>query len=299
MISGNVPKHLVVGARTGFLSAMRAKAYAWQRVAIQLNMDTAAVDIVDLGAAPMPKQSKGGLTVQDMIEKTIEVKPVDWDITVWVSQNAIDDDRTGSLLQRVRTAGDNFQKHINKRVFETLNGGDGTTYGLCYDGEEFFDSDHVDKGADYQTDQDNEFALALSLDNFETVWVAAQNFRDDQGEYAQYVYDQLVVPPALWRTARQITGNLEAYDTSNREENPFAGLMKEPVASPYLDSSAWHLVASSEPVKPLILVMRKQPHLQSVWFEPGDPDGGRHYFKFFARYEVHYGDWRLAIQGNT
>jgi phage major head subunit gpT-like protein len=277
---------------------MRARDYPWQRVAMTLDMGAKQVDLVDLGAAPMPKASKSGVTVQDMIEKTKQVTVEDWDITVWISQNAINDDQTGSLERRVRGAGENFQKHLNKRVFDVLNGGDGTTYGLCYDGQEFFDSDHVDAGADYQTNQDNENALVLSLDNFETVWVAAQATVDDQGEYTEYVYDLLVCHPSLKRVAAQIADNMEAYDTANREMNPFTGQITY-VTVPYLDSTAWHLIASNESVKPIIVAMREAPHLQSAWFDPKAPDGGRHYFKFFARYDMHYGDWRLAYQGNT
>lgn len=299
MISGNVPKHLVVGARTGFLTAMRARPYPWMQVAMQLNMGQVSVDLVDLGAAPMPTNSKSGITVQDMIERTKPVAPEDWDITVYISQNAINDDQTGNLDRKVRGAGENFNKHINKRCFEVLNGGDGTTYDLCYDGQEFFDSDHVDDGAHYQTAQDNEYALALSIDNFETVWVAAQATREDQGEYTQFEYDLLVCHPTQWRLAHQIYDNEWAYDTANRELNPYKGMIKVPVTSNYLDTSAWYLVASSESAKPLILAMREQPHLQATWFDPKAPDGGRYYFKFFARYEVHYGDWRLAYQGNT
>lgn len=72
MIAGNVPKHLVVGARTGFLTAMGRRDYPWRRVAEVFNMDAAAQDLVDLGAAPMPVESDkaGGLTIQDYIEKT-------------------------------------------------------------------------------------------------------------------------------------------------------------------------------------------------------------------------------------
>jgi phage major head subunit gpT-like protein len=298
MIAGNVPKHLVVAARTGFLVGMRQRTYPWQRVAMTLNMTAAAVDLVDLGAAPMPTASKSGVTVQDFIEKTKPISTEDWDITVWISQNAISDDQTGSLERRVRSAGDNFQKHTNKRVFEVLNGGDGTTFGLCYDGQEFFDSDHVDKGAHYQTAQDNEYALGISLDNFETVWVAAQVVRDDQGEFTEYVYDLLVTHPTNKRIAAQITDNVQAYDTASREMNPFTGDVTY-LTVPYYDTTAWHLVASNETVKPIIVAMKEMPHLQSAWFDPKAPDGGRHYFKFFGRYEMHYGDWRLVLQGNT
>lgn len=298
MISGNVPKHLVAGARTGFLTAMRAANLPYQRVAMTVQMDGKSMDLVDLGGAPMPVKSTTGREIQGMIEKSISIEPEDWEIIVWISQNAIDDDRTGTLERKVRAAGANFPRHINKRVFEVLNGGDGTAYGLCYDGQEFFDSDHVDDGADYQVEQDNEYALALSMDNFETVLVAAQQFVNDQGVYTEYQYDLLVVPPALERTAAQICANEWAYDTANRERNPYDGRVQY-ITTPYYDATAWHLIASNEGIKPILVAMRKMPALQDAWFDPLQPDGGRHYFKYFARYEMYYGDWRLAVQGNT
>ena len=300
MISGAIPQHLVVAARSGFLTAVQgAVDMPWQRIAMQVNMGAASETLVDLGAAPMPTQSKGGMTAQDFIERTKAISAKEWDITVWLSGNAAKDDQTGSLLSKVQGAGVNFQRHINKRVFQVLNSGDGQTYGACYDGQDFFDSDHADAGAAYSTSQDNEGALALSLDNYETSWAAAQLIMNDQGEYTQYAYDQLVVPPALFRKAANIVGNAQDYGTGNRAVNPFGQMLKAPIVSPYLDSTAWHLIASSESTKPLILAMKEQPHLDAAWYEPGHPDGGRHFFKFYARYEVHYGDWRLAYQGNT
>jgi phage major head subunit gpT-like protein len=271
MISGNVPTHLVVGARTGFLNAIKTVQMPWQRVANQLIMNAKSIDLVDLGAAPMPVENKGKPQYQDFIEKNLTVKPRDWELSVWISYNAVQDDQTGTLEGRVRSAGRNFQRHINNRVFTILNAGDGSTYGLCYDGQYFFDSDHVDKGAAYQTAQDNVSALALSLDNFETVFVASQAFKDDQGEEQGYMYDLLVVPPALERIAAQITGNREAYDTANREVNPYAGKLGY-IVTPKFDSTAWALIASNEPIKPLIVAMREQPNLQSAWF---DPEGAR------------------------
>jgi phage major head subunit gpT-like protein len=271
----------------------------WQQLAMQVNMDEKAIDLVDLGAVPMPVERKGPFTLQDMIEKTIEITPRDWDITIGISYNAVQDDQTGDLLRKARNATRNFQRHINNRVFTVLNGGDGTTYGLCYDGQEFFDTDHVDAGAAYQTNQDNEYDLALSIDNFETVWVAAQGFKDDQGEEMGYNYDLLVVSPGNFREAQNIIKNEWAHDTANREINPFQGILKPPVTSPKLDSSAWFLIASSEEIKPLIVAMREQPGLQTAWFDPVAGSGGMYYFKFYGRYDVFYGDWRLAVMGDS
>lgn len=298
MISGNVPTHLLVAARTGFLTALRMPEMPWTRIANTLNMDAKSIDLVDLGGAPMPTQSKGGGVVQDFIEKSMTVKPNDWEIITYISYNAVQDDQTGTLDNRVRGAGTNFQKHLNNRVFAALNGGDGTSYGVCYDGLNYFSASHVDKGAAYTTAQSNLNTLALSFDNFNTVNVNAQKYRDDQGEFVNFVGDLLVVGPELELLAAQICNNPDRYDTANRGANPFKG-KKDYIVSPQLDTTAWYLIDEAEPIKPFIVAMREQPHLQESWFDPKAADGGRYYFKFYARYEVYYGDWRLCTQGNT
>lgn len=298
MISGNVPTHLLVAARTGFLTAIKAPEMPWTRIANTLNMDAKSIDLVDLGGTPMPVQSKGGLQVQDFIEKTVTVKPTDWEIVTWISYNAVQDDQTNTLNSRVRGAGVNFNKHINNRVFTVLNGGDGSTYGLCYDGLNFISASHVDKGAAYSTVQSNLNSLSLSTANFDTVNVAAQKYLDDQGEYVNFVGNLLVVPPEQEWTAGQICNNVTQFDSANRAANPFSG-KKNYIVSPQLDSTAWFLVDESESIKPLLVAMREQPNLQDSWFDPKAADGGRYYFKFYARYEVYYADWRLCTQGKS
>jgi len=298
--SVQVPYHLVVGARAGFLQAFEAGQPMWQRIAQRVDLGAKSTDLVDLGGVPMPKISNSGVTDQPFVEKHIAVEPRDWDITVHISRNARDDDQTGLLDRRVRQAGERFNQHFDKLCFAALNAGDGSTYGVGYDGLSLFDNSHVDKGATYETVQDNLNALTLNLTNFNTVWISAMNFRDDQGEPARYNYDLLVVPPALALSAAQITSNAEDATTANRAINPFNGQI-DYVVSQDFDSTAWVLVASNHQIKPILLVMRRAPGLQpeDVWFDPNKPDGGWFCFKFSSRYYVYMGDWRLAAMGNS
>lgn len=299
MISGNVPSHLVVAARTGFLATAEPQVPAYDPIAETLDMSAGSVELVDLGGAPMPTRNKGRAQGQDFIEKKMTVTPLDWDITVWISHNAIKDDQTQSLERKVRNAGANFQKHIAQQAFKALNDGDATTnFGAGYDGLSLYNNSHVDKGAAYSTAQDNLYGLTLSLDNFETVRVAATKTRDDQGEFSGFDYDLLVVSPELERVAANICNNKDAYDTANREMNPYAGKLRY-VVSPKLDSTAWILTASNAGIKPIIVAMRERPNLQAAWFDPQAKDGGRYYFKFYARYNHFYGDWRTAYMGNS
>lgn len=294
-ISGNVPQHLVVGARSGFLAGMKGENFPWQRIAQVIDMGSKSIDLVDLGGAPMPIEDRGGGPLQDFVERALTVKPRNWNITVQISRNAVQDDQTNSLLRKVQGAAENFQRHMNKIVFQALDGGDGTTYGKAYDNLSFFNDAHLNGPAGTY---DNNFALALSLDNFQTNYNLAKAFTDESGEYTDFNYDLLVVPPALERLAAQITGNSEDYSTANRAVNPYSGRLSY-LVSPYMGSTAWAVVASNESAKPLAIVMREQPNLQDTWFDPTGPDGGTFNFKFYARYNVAYGDPRLAFLGNT
>lgn len=299
MISGNVPNHLSLLAKTGFLTTALKAVPDWAPIATMINMTAKNQTLVDLGGAPMPLRQRGKFNVQEFIEKSLAIEPLDWEIVVSISGNAIKDDQTGSLLTKVRAAGSNFQRHIAQTAFQALNDGDATTnYGAGYDGKALFANDHVDKGAAYTTNQDNLDSLTLSMTNFETVITKAQLARDDQGEFTDYNYDLLVVDPTNRRLAFNITNNPEDSGTTDRARNPYAGAIRT-IVHPKLDTGAWILVASSETVKPIIITMREDPHLEHAWLDPEAPKGGMYYFKFTARYNFYYGTWHTAFMGHS
>ena len=299
MISGEVPSHLLVGARTGFLATAQPNVPITTPIAQTIQMGSKAVDIVDIGGSPMPTRNRGRAQLQQMIEKKLTITPLDWDITVDISYNAVKDDQTGELERKVRSAGENFRLDMAQKAFKALNDGDATTnFGAGYDGLAMFSNSHVDKGAAYTTLQDNLDSLALSLTNFETVRVKAMNTRDDQGNFCDYNYDLLIVSPADERAAAQIADNREDATTANRAINPYQGKLKY-IVSTQFDSGAWVLGASSQTIKPILIAVRELPNLQAAWFDPNTPDGGTYYFKFYARYNHFYGDWRTAYMGKS
>jgi len=291
-----LPKHLEVGARSAVLISKPNPNMPYSRIALEIDLSAASQTLVDLGGIPLPTEDPK--IVDTMIEKSLTVEPKDWYLTLKISKNAIRDDQTASLDRAFKNLLPTFQKHLNKRAFQVLNGGDGTTYGLCYDGQEFFDSDHTDPGGKYQTNQDNEYDLAFSATNFETVYVAAQKSLDDTGEYVNYVPDLIVTSPELAREVSQIAENDWIYSSADREKNPWEGRLSY-ITSPEMDAAAWVVVCSSEDSKPILVVVRQRPELNDMWFDSQAGNGGMHYIQYHARYDVVYGDWRLAYLGDS
>lgn len=292
----NLPKHLEVAARTGVLSSPARDNMPYRRVADEVDLTAKSTTLVDLGGMPTP--SRNPKQVDTRIERSKRVEPEDWYLTLHISQNDIDDDQTGRLEKEFQNLTPAFQRHIDARVFTLLDAGDTTTYGTGVDGLALFHNTHIYKGAANQTGQDNVSALALSLANFNTVWAAASQHKDDFGNYYNYIFDLLVTTPTLNSDAANITGNPQDYSTGNQAMNPNSGKV-DYIVKPQMNTTAWVLVASNELTKPMFVAIRKRPALNDMWFDAQNGDGGTWYFQYHGRYVVDYGDWALIAMGNT
>lgn len=318
---GGMLVHLERGVRRGFLKG--AKAYVPQRSAFarEAPSDGAFETYTNLSDHPWPVNNAGevgykstdartgaGITgsldegrsirIVGAAERGLIVYNVDWEVSIGITHNAINDDRAGELLDWAESAGQRFEQHKDYLAFAALNGGDGSTYGRAYDNLTFFNDAHLDPGAEYQTSQDNSYALSLSFTNFKTVKIAASKFLDSRGQPVGYNHNLLIVPPDLEEEGAQVARNIEKSGTANRDINPYAGSVNLLVApGGWLDSTAWYVVAAGQLEKPINLQVRSEPQLVT-WDDETQGNGVR-YFKWVARYNVFYGDWRLAAQGNT
>lgn len=319
----DIAAHLEANVRTGYLMGMKEYQPLRSAFVREAPSDGAFEVYADMGSVPWPTQNAGkagaggtdartGVPVAGQINAGrnvtvwgggdigLFVNNLDYEVVIGITHNAIDDDRAGDLETWARQAARTFQKHMDYLAFDALNDGEATTnYGACYDGQAFFAATHVDPNAVYTTAQDNQYAAALSLDNFQTVKIAASKFLGGDGQPVGLNHNLLIVPPDLEYTAAQIALNREAYDTGNRELNPYAGSVRMLVApGGWLDTTAWFLADPNDLVKPLILQVRQAPRLV-IWDDESAGDGGVRYFKWHARYNMAYGSWRHCVMGNS
>lgn len=324
MISrNNFLAHLEYGIRTGFLSGQNDHKPLRQFFTRETSSSGAFEIYSDMGSVPWPtlnagKQGSGGtdsrtgapvagkisaggpMTIWGSEERAYILNNLDWEIAFAIEHNALDDNRVGDFESWARAMGTRFEQHKDKLCFDLLENGEATTVGgACYDGLSFFNDSHVDPGAVYTTAQDNKLALTLSLDNFDAAVVAGANFKDGQGQPSGLNHTLLITSPTNRVLAHNITQNVMSYDTANREANPYAGGMTSAIISPggYLGATAWFVVDNSTARRPILLQNRKPPTL--TWWDDLSQGSGIRYYKWHARYNAGYGDWRLCIQGNT
>lgn len=317
----DIAAHLERNVRVGFLRGYQEYTPLRSAFAREVPSDGAYELYADMGTPPWPqlnsgKQGAGGtdsrtgapavnrlnsganIVSLDGEERSLFVRNLDWEVTIPITHNAIDDDKAGDLETWARQTAINFQKHMDYLCFNALESGTATTtYGPGYDNQAFFSSSHADPGAEYVTAQQNTWTLSLSLTNFETVKVAASKFKDSRGQPVGLNHNLLIVPSDLERIAANITDNAEDYTTTDRKANPYSGKVKRLVApGGWLTSTTWVIIDPTQVVKPINIQVRKAPTL-TVWDNEYTGDGGTRYFKWHSRYAVFYGDWRLAARG--
>ncbi|MBW2559966.1 MAG: Mu-like prophage major head subunit gpT family protein, partial [Deltaproteobacteria bacterium] len=176
---------------------------------------------------------------------------------------------------------------------------------LCFDGQYFYDTDHVVAGSSVSNKGTAALSAAtktLVTASYGAARLAIMNFKDDEGRPLALIPNILEVPPALEATAKLICNNKKLEDD---KPNPYVGTA-EVVVNPRLTSStltsstAWFLHVTNRPLKPFIYQERKAP----VFVQQANPDTEdvfmRKKFKFGAeaRAAGGYGLWQLSY-GST
>lgn len=215
--------------------------------------------------------------------------------TVEVPLDAIADDQYGKyngMVTEMAEAAGLLPDDLGLTLIET-----GET-SLCYDGQNFFDTDHPVSFFDAsQGVQSNLFtAKPLTADNFQEVYAAMCNFKDATGRRMRIRPNKLMVPPRLKKTAMEI---VTAALVSNGGTNVLAQFDVEPWVNPDLTvDDAWYLLCTTKSIKPFIRQKRQAPRIVSL-----DQLNSENVFKnrrvLFgsdAREKAGYGRWQLAVK---
>lgn len=147
--------NLYTGFRTIFNDAFSTAESQFERVAMTVPSSTAQETYAWLGALPRFREWVGERTVQNLSSHDYAIKNRDFENTIGVDRNTIEDDTYGVYRPAVQMLGQESKTHPDELVFPLLSGGLGTK---GYDGQYFFDTDHPVR------DKDNS---EVSVSNFQ------------------------------------------------------------------------------------------------------------------------------------
>ena len=128
---------------TGFTAVFNAAFQdtpTWhERVAMTVPANTRIMDYKFLLDFPMVREWIGDRQISSLEPKAFQVESKDWEATIEVDRNDIEDDQLGLYNPIISALAQEARKHPEKLIADLLNGGFTTA---CYDGHNFFATDH-------------------------------------------------------------------------------------------------------------------------------------------------------------
>jgi len=292
LVRSDIPKLLTSGMKTEFMGAFEKALADYAAITSVIKSSKNQETYPWLGATPKMREWIDERMPKGMSEYNFSIINYDWESSIAVDRNAIEDEQYGQVMIRVRELAVEAKRFYDEMVFGLIAQGNGTTgsgYYLnkaisCYDGGAFFQASHSEGASGTQS---NYGTTALSASALQTAITAMRKFKDDQGKPSHIKPNLLVVPPDLEFEARELLNSTyypEEATNMKLATNVLKGIVNL-LVTPYLtDTNNWFLFDTARTVKPAILQMRKTPVFSSLV---------KNTESMFMRKQLYYGvDWR-------
>ncbi|RRW90599.1 Mu-like prophage major head subunit gpT family protein [Pandoraea apista] len=288
---------IFIGLNTHFNNAFEAAPSTWQQIAMRVPSTGREELYAWLDRFPQMRKWVGEKVVKALKAHGYTVVNDDFEATVEVDRNDIEDDRLGIYAPQAQSAGYSAKQLPDEIVYELVNN---AFTKKCYDGQYFFDTDHPvgDGVASNKFDVPLTIAgQAAALATFGKVRSAMRKFKDDEGRPLNITPNVLLVPPSLDDIANALMTNERLNDGM---PNPYKGAARVVCDARLLSDTAWFLLDTTKPIKPFVYQERKAP----VFVQQVDPQADdvftRKKFKFGAeaRAAGGFGFWQLGA-GST
>lgn len=122
-----------------FKQGLEGAPSTWKKIATMVPSTAATTAYGWLGQFPQLREWVGDRVVKDMAENAYILPNKKYEGTVGVSRTDLEDDNYGIYSPIVKSMGEESENHIDRNVYGQLALGLTT---LCYDGQNFFDTDH-------------------------------------------------------------------------------------------------------------------------------------------------------------
>ena len=287
---------LFISLKATFNKAFTTTTSTWQKIAMKVPSTTGQEDYAWLANFPKMRKWIGDKMVKALEGFKYSIVNDDWEATIEVDRNHIEDDVLGIYAPQAQMAGWSAAQLPDEIVYDLVNTG---FTNKCFDGKAFFATDHkVGKASvsNKGTVALSAATLALAMASYGVARTAMKKFADEEGRALNITPNVLLVPPALGDTARL----LMTADKFGDDTNPYKGSAEVVEDGRLTSDTAWFLLDITKPVKPFIYQERKAPIFVSQTNPEADDVFTRKKFKFGAeaRAAGGYGFWQLAY-GST
>lgn len=131
--------------QTIFNQAFAGVKIYWPTIAMRVPSTTAKEIYAWLSAFPKMREWLGDRVIQNLAASDMEIVNKDFELTIEVDRNDIEDERLGLFQPIIAMGGDSCAKQPDELIFPLITNGFDTA---CFDGQYFFDTDHPHIKAD-------------------------------------------------------------------------------------------------------------------------------------------------------
>ena len=283
--------------KTTYNKAFETTETNWDKVAMLVPSSGSENNYNWLENFPRMRKWIGDKAIKSLKGHGYTVVNDDWEATIEVDRNHIEDDNLGIYAPQAQMAGWSAKQLPDEIVSDLLNE---AFESRCYDGQYFFDTDHpVGKGV-----VSNKGTMVLSIStlaaaqaSYGAARTALRKMKDDEGRPLNINPTVLEVPPALEDIANALMKNDRLEDG---KPNPYKGTAEVGVNARLTSDTAWFLLDTTKPVKPLVYQERKKP----VFVQQTTMDSDNVFMRKKYRYGAEaraaggYAFWQMAF-GST
>lgn len=264
-----------------------------------------------LGMAPALREWVGGRHAKGFRENGITIENKDFEATIEVLVKELTRDKTGQVMIRIQELADRVSAHWAKLLSELILNGAAT---VCYDGQFFFDTDHLEGDSGTQSNKVSVDISAITATLHGTVTAPSveemayvilegvktiMGFKDDQGEPMNENANDFIVmvPVSLMNVALAATKN-PVLTSGQTNTIVTANFTIKPVVNPRLTwTDTFAVFRANGNIKPFILqeeetlAMKAKAEGSEYEF-----DNKAHQYGVDVSRNVGYGYWQYACQ---
>ena len=244
------------GFKTIFQQAYDGAHTAIRQLAVMVPSGARQEEYKWLGQFPGLREWVGERVVKDLSVDGFVIKNKDFEATVAVDRNDIEDDAIGLYRPMVEQLGETARQHPDELVFDLLIGG---FVSNGFDGTTFFSAAHPNGDL---ADWSNSGVDVLSSASYEAARSQMMSLVNDEERPLRIMPDTLIVPPQLESTARAI---LRADKTANGATNIWkdsADILVAPELA--ANPTYWFLADLKHAAKPFIFQTRREPQFMAL-----------------------------------
>ena len=293
LVNKTVLTQAFIAMSTIFNKAFDDAPSQWQKIGMLVPSKTATNDYAWLSNFPQMKKWIDEKTVKSLAAYKYTVENEDWEATVEVDRNHIEDDQLGIYRPQAQMAGESAKQLPDEIVFDLVNN---AFDNKCYDGKPFFATNHKVGEATVSNKGTKKLSIATLADaqaSYGAARIALMKLKNDEGRSLNIKPNILLVPPAL----ADIANALMTVDRlEDGKANIFKGTAEVVIDNRLNSDNAWFLLDTTKAIKPFIYQERKKPMFVQQTDISSDDVFSRKKFKFGAeaRAAGGYGFWQLA-----